>query len=25
LIKGDVTDATYVTVDYLKELHAKHC
>jgi hypothetical protein len=25
LIEGDATDATYVTVDYLKELHAKHC
>ncbi len=25
LIEGDATDTTYVTVDYLKELHAKHC
>ncbi|WXU00808.1 MAG: Protein CbbY [Catillopecten margaritatus gill symbiont] len=25
IIKGDATDATYVSVNYLKELHAKHC
>ena len=25
LIEGDATDATNVTADYLKELHAKHC
>ena len=25
MIEGDTTVATYVTVDYLKELHAKHC
>lgn len=25
IIEGDATDATYVNVDYLKELHAKYC
>lgn len=25
MIAGDATDATYVGVDYLKELHAKYC
>ncbi len=25
MIKGDATDHTYVSVNYLKELHAKHC
>ncbi|SFV85606.1 Hypothetical protein CbbY [hydrothermal vent metagenome] len=25
VITGDATDATYVSVDYLKELHAKYC
>uniref|UniRef100_UPI0034E005F7 HAD-IA family hydrolase n=1 Tax=Candidatus Thiodubiliella endoseptemdiera TaxID=2738886 RepID=UPI0034E005F7 len=25
VIKGDAIDATYVSVDYLKELHAKYC
>lgn len=25
MIAGDSTDDTYVNVDYLKELHAKHC
>ncbi len=25
MIEGDTTDATYVNVDYLRELHAKHC
>ncbi|RUA06385.1 MAG: HAD family hydrolase [Gammaproteobacteria bacterium] len=25
MIEGEATDATYVSVDYLKELYAKHC
>jgi HAD superfamily hydrolase (TIGR01509 family) len=25
MIEGDATDATFVNVDYLRELHAKHC